>query len=84
MNDVILDHIRSGLVKYIRCDTERFTRNGVLIKHHEDDRIEEIRADVAILATGFERPGIDFLPDDLFPSGYEVSVVSYCSGCSTE
>ena len=80
MNDVILDHIRSGLVKYIRCDTERFTQNGVLIKHHEDDRIEEIRADVTILATGFERPGIDFLPDDLFPSGYEVSVVSYCSG----
>lgn len=29
-------------------------------------------ADVVVLATGFKKPSIDFLPQDLFPEGYEV------------
>lgn len=70
---MILKHIREGLVKYVRCDTERFTSKGVVIKHHEDGSEEEIATDVAILATGFKRPEVDFLPEDLFPKGYEVN-----------
>lgn len=34
----------------------------------------EILADFVVLATGFKRPGVEFLPEDLFPEGYEVSV----------
>lgn len=30
------------------------------------------RADVVVLATGFKKPSIDFLPQDLFPEGYQV------------
>ena len=33
----------------------------------------EVFADVIVLATGFKRPTLDFLPGDLFPEGYEVS-----------
>ncbi len=29
------------------------------------------------MATGFHKPDIDFLPDDLFPEGYEVC----CTAC---
>ncbi|EJD48241.1 FAD/NAD(P)-binding domain-containing protein [Auricularia subglabra TFB-10046 SS5] len=36
----------------------------------EDGKIEELRADVVVLATGFERPSVDFLPEDLFPEEY--------------
>lgn len=61
---------------YERCDTQRFTSEGVLVKKHADKEEEvEIKADVVVLATGFERPGIDFLPEDLFPERYEVSLV---------
>lgn len=44
-------------------------------KHSEKQEEVEIKADVVVLATGFERPGIDFLPEDLFPERYEVSSV---------
>ncbi len=58
----------------MRCDTERFTSEGVLVKKHSGKKEEvEIKADVVVLATGFERPSIDFLPEDLFPDRYEVS-----------
>lgn len=31
---------------------------------------KEIEGDIVVLATGFEKPTIDFLPGDLFPTGY--------------
>ncbi|TEB35157.1 FAD/NAD-P-binding domain-containing protein [Coprinellus micaceus] len=31
----------------------------------------EIEADVVVLATGFEKPSVDFLPKELFPEGYQ-------------
>jgi uncharacterized NAD(P)/FAD-binding protein YdhS len=34
---------------------------------------KEFQADVVVLATGFEQPQIDFLPEDLFPENYEVN-----------
>ncbi|KIJ62461.1 hypothetical protein HYDPIDRAFT_176544 [Hydnomerulius pinastri MD-312] len=37
----------------------------------DEPRTEEIDADVVVLATGYERPSIDFLPDELFPEGYD-------------
>lgn len=38
-----------------------------------DERV--IKADVIVLATGYKKPSMDFLPKDLFPEGYEVGVV---------
>lgn len=32
-----------------------------------------------VLATGFQKPEIGFLPDDLFPEGYEVCFLSVTS-----
>ena len=33
---------------------------------------EQFKADIVVLATGFKKPVIDFLPKDLFPEGYDV------------
>jgi len=71
VNRTILSHIRDGKVSYTRCDTKRFTGEGVLVKMHNDRQEVEVKADVIVLATGFERPSIDFLPEDLFPNRYE-------------
>ncbi|KAJ3512121.1 hypothetical protein NMY22_g15428 [Coprinellus aureogranulatus] len=45
----------------------------------------EIEADVVVLATGFEKPSIDFLPKELFPEGYQASTLDCCAqiGCLT-
>ena len=77
MNDVFLSHVRSGKCTYIRGDTLCLTAKGALVNtrprdSHPGDAGEEkeLEADVIILATGFERPRIDFLPAGLFPDGY--------------
>jgi lysine/ornithine N-monooxygenase len=39
---------------------------------------EEFKADVVVIATGFERPDLGFLEGlGLFPEGYEVELVQY-------
>ncbi|KAI5121520.1 hypothetical protein M0805_002581 [Coniferiporia weirii] len=77
VNDAILSHIRAGIVSYIRCTTERLTSKGVLFKHYTNNSEEEMSADIIILATGFKRPSIDFLPEYLFPSGYDARIICY-------
>ncbi|TFK35788.1 hypothetical protein BDQ12DRAFT_725579 [Crucibulum laeve] len=42
--------------------------NGVKDTEHDEELVE---ADVIVLATGFEKPKIDFLEVDLFPEGYQ-------------
>ncbi|KAH7914898.1 hypothetical protein BJ138DRAFT_1055951 [Hygrophoropsis aurantiaca] len=37
----------------------------------EQSRVEDIRADIVILATGYKHPDLGFLPKDLFPEGYD-------------
>jgi hypothetical protein len=85
VNDEFLNHIRQGRCEYVRGDIKRLTSSGVLIsvrgrdskpKDPGEDRI--FGADVVVLATGFEKPKIDFLPNDLFPEGYEVSLKHSC------
>jgi hypothetical protein len=77
VNDEFLPHVRDGKCTYIRGDTLRLTSKGVLVNtrsrdSHPGDAGEkkEFSADVIVLATGFEKPKIDFLPGDLFPDGY--------------
>ncbi|OJA17362.1 hypothetical protein AZE42_03903 [Rhizopogon vesiculosus] len=39
----------------------------------DEPRVEDIKADVVILATGYKRPDASFLPSELFPEGYDAS-----------
>ncbi|KIJ06971.1 hypothetical protein PAXINDRAFT_91180, partial [Paxillus involutus ATCC 200175] len=75
VNDKFLDDVRSGKCVYVRGDTMRLTQNGVLVntQPHNAPHLEEIKADLIVLATGYKRPDIDFLPCELFPEGYEAS-----------
>jgi len=77
VNDAFLQYVREGRCEYVRGDTKRFTRKGALVnvrsrnsKSGDEGDEEEIAGDVIVLATGFEQPTIDFLPEDLFPEGY--------------
>ncbi|KAJ7074049.1 FAD/NAD(P)-binding domain-containing protein [Mycena amicta] len=78
VNDAFLGHVRSGACRYVHGDPIRLTKDGVRTNVRErgmkpgDKGTEEtIRGDVIVLATGYEKPSIDFLPDELFPEGYE-------------
>ncbi|KAF9005203.1 hypothetical protein BDQ17DRAFT_1399400 [Cyathus striatus] len=92
VNDVFLEHVRSGRCRYIRGEPVRLTKDGVLVNSrkeqaksataktsesiHDVQKEELVNADVIVLATGFEKPDIDFLPKDLFPDGYQTRLVS--------
>jgi cation diffusion facilitator CzcD-associated flavoprotein CzcO len=84
VNNKFLNHVRAGKCEYLRGSVTRL-RNGAVIfeevskskenggQNNADEKKEggEVQADVVVLATGFEKPSIDFLPKDLFPEGYE-------------
>ncbi|KAJ3552364.1 hypothetical protein NM688_g4187 [Phlebia brevispora] len=78
VNDEFLHHVRKGRCEYVRADTERLTPSGVLVnvrdrtsKPGDEGVKKEIHADIVVLATGFKKPEVDFLPEDLFPEGYD-------------
>ncbi|KAM0792812.1 hypothetical protein ACM66B_002578 [Microbotryomycetes sp. NB124-2] len=80
VNNDFLRHIRQGLVHYKRGDTQALTAEGVKfslrgVKSKPGDKgIDKVEeADVIVLATGYERPSIDMLPNDLFPEDGERS-----------
>ncbi|KAM0746939.1 FAD/NAD(P)-binding domain-containing protein [Meredithblackwellia eburnea MCA 4105] len=74
VNDMFLKHIRQGKVSYKRGDTKEITPQGVKFEQREkaskpgDGGVAQVEtADVIVMATGFERPSVEMLPDDLFP-----------------
>ncbi|EPS96966.1 FAD/NAD-binding domain-containing protein [Fomitopsis schrenkii] len=78
VNDDFLVHVRAGRCNYVRGDTQGLTRAGVRVnvrgrdsKPGEHGEEAEFPADVVVLATGFKKPDVAFLPDDLFPASYE-------------
>ena len=74
-------HARTATASHERGHSEDPADEGK--KHRGDTQpeqqegIEELEADVVVLATGFERPSIDFLPEDLFPEEYSVGPLFY-------
>jgi len=76
VNDKILPHIRAHKVEYLRGDTIALTEEGVKFnkrtrksKPGDEGKETIVKADVIVLATGYKRPSVDFLPEDLFPEG---------------
>ena len=73
VNDAFLDHVRAGRCRYVRGDTQRLVRGGVRVSvRARPGEPRTVPADVVVLATGFEKPDVGFLPRDLFPESYEV------------
>jgi hypothetical protein len=78
VNTSCLNHIRQGKADYVRGDVVTLTEGGVEFnkrrrEQKSGDEGSKIHydADVIVLAAGFERPSMDFLPKDLFPEDYE-------------
>ncbi|SPO34846.1 related to monooxygenase [Pseudozyma flocculosa] len=77
VNTSALYHIRHGKADYQRGDVLDLDESGISFnqrtrgqKKGDDGKKVHYDADVIVVATGFERPSIDFLPQDLFPDDY--------------
>lgn len=77
VNSRVFDLIREGKAHWYRGDIHGFEEGGVLFNHRQQgvakdgpgrEKLEE--GDVCILATGFKRPSLNFLPDNVFEENY--------------
>lgn len=77
VNTSALRHIRQGVADYQRGDVLGLDESGLNFnKRTRGQKAEDggdkvhYDADIIVVATGFERPSMDFLPQDLFPDDY--------------
>jgi len=77
VNSDVMAQIRSGKAEWLRCDIESFDEKGVLVKRHvkgsesSTPRYRElIEGDMVVMATGYKRPELKFLPDSCFEEPY--------------
>jgi hypothetical protein len=78
VNSDVMDKIRSGQAEWLRGDVKCFTENGILfnvrgkgVPAGGPGYEREIKADIVIMATGFARPTLNFLPEDSFGQPYD-------------
>jgi len=69
VNSDVMALVRAGKAEWLRCDIERFTHSGVQVNRRErgvrpggQGRKATIEGDVVVMATGYSRPSLDFLP----------------------
>jgi hypothetical protein len=77
VNSDVMDKIRSGKAEWIRGDILGFSEHGAVINRRvkgarpgNQGTREAIEGDIVVLATGYERPSLSFLPDDSFQKPY--------------
>ncbi|EXJ89487.1 hypothetical protein A1O3_02554 [Capronia epimyces CBS 606.96] len=77
VNSEIFHWIRAGKAAWLRGDIEEVRKNGIFFNHRAKNvpkggpgRHKLIEGDVIIMATGYKRPSLDFLPDECFKDGY--------------
>ena len=77
VNSDIFHQIRAGKAKWLRGDIQDFTENGIRFNHRAKGvpkggpgREEIIEGDMVIMATGYKRPSLGFLPDEVFRDPY--------------
>lgn len=73
----VMDKLRSKRAEWIRCDIERFTETGVRINRRAKGvgpggpgQPDVIEGDVVVMATGFNRPELSFLPRTCYEKPY--------------
>lgn len=78
VNNDVLEQIRNGRAAWLRGDIKHFTESGIVFNHRSQGvpkggpgREEHIEGDICIMATGYERPSLTFLPPECFEESYE-------------
>jgi hypothetical protein len=77
VNSELFDQIRAGKARWLRGDIVSVEEDGILFNHrargvpkggpgHES----QVQGDVIIMATGFKRPSLSFLPGTVFEDRY--------------
>lgn len=77
VNSDIFHQIRAGKVEWLRGDIIGFTENGIRFNHRSKGvpkggpgRESVVEGDMVIMATGFTRPSLAFLPSEVFKAPY--------------
>ncbi|PLB35373.1 flavin-containing monooxygenase [Aspergillus candidus] len=76
-NSELFDQIREGKARWLRGDIISVKEDGILFNSRSKGvpkggpgREQLVSGDVIIMATGFKRPSLNFLPDDAFQEPY--------------
>ncbi|CAN8102071.1 unnamed protein product [Discula destructiva] len=77
VNSDVMEKIRAGKAEWVRCDIQSVEEHGVRVNRRNKGvptdgpgKEDTIDADMIVLATGFARPSLSFLPDDSFEEPY--------------
>lgn len=78
VNSEIFHQIRAGKAAWLRGDIEEVRESGIFFKHRTQGvpkggpgHHKLVEGDMIIMATGYKRPSLAFLPDSVFEEGYE-------------
>lgn len=77
VNSDVMDKIREGKAEWLRGDIKGFTEDGIKFNLRAKGvppggpgKSKLVKGDIVVMATGFERPSLDFLPPDTFQDPY--------------
>ena len=78
VNSDIFHQIRAGNAEWLRGDIIGFTERGIRFNHRAKGvpkggpgREDVVEGDMVILATGYQRPSLAFLPNEVFKEPYQ-------------
>ncbi len=78
VNSDVMDKLRSGKAEWVRCDIEGFNEKGIIVNRRAKGvaaggpgQRDVIEADVVVMATGYKRPELSFLPEDCNSKPYQ-------------
>jgi len=77
VNSQIFDEIRKGRAQWLRGDVDKVEENGILFNHRAKGvpkggigHHKLVEGDLVVLATGYNRPSLSFLPEKVFEDPY--------------
>ena len=77
VNNEIFDQIRQGKAEWLRGDIDKIDENGILFNHRSKGvpkggigHHQVVEGDIIIMATGYKRPSLSFLPGEVFEPPY--------------
>ncbi|OJD18183.1 hypothetical protein AJ78_01796 [Emergomyces pasteurianus Ep9510] len=78
VNSELFDQIRAGKARWLRGDIISVEKTGVMFNHRSQGVPKGgpgheifVKADIIVMATGYSRPSLSFLPDEVFQPPYD-------------